>query len=108
MQILPLSAAGAAPAPVPAPAPATVPAPAPAERHALLQIRARELETVFLAEMLAHSGLSGRQHQFDGGMGEQQFESLLRYEQARMMVKRGGIGLAEQLFRGLAGQDGER
>ena len=79
--------------------------PATADHIALLQNRAQALETAFLAEMLAHSGLGGQDHPFDGGVGEQQFASLLRYEQARMVVKRGGIGLAEQLFEVLAGKD---
>jgi hypothetical protein len=35
---------------------------------------------------------------FGGGPGEAQFASLLRQEQARLIVAAGGIGLAELIF----------
>jgi Rod binding domain-containing protein len=60
---------------------------------------ARDLETAFLAEMLAHAGLSDTAGAFGGGAGETQFASFLRQEQARLIVDRGGIGLAEMIFR---------
>ena len=60
--------------------------------------RAEELEAGFLAEMLAHSGLGEMSGPFGGGSGEAQFASFLRAEQARLMVERGGIGLAELVF----------
>ena len=53
--------------------------------------------------MLQHSGLDGDGGSFGGGAGEEQFSSFLRLEQARMMVARGGIGLAEHLFRAMGG-----
>lgn len=68
-----------------------------------LLLKARELEAAFLAEMLQHSGLDGDAGSFGGGVGEEQFSSFLRLEQARMMVARGGIGLAEHLFRAMGG-----
>ncbi len=40
---------------------------------------------------------------FGGGLGEAQFASFLRQEQARMMVEKGGIGLSEALFRAMGG-----
>ncbi len=74
-----------------------------------LMRKARELEASFLAEMLAHAGLGeaggGDGNGFGGGIGEAQFASFLRAEQARLMVARGGIGLAEILFRAMGGQD---
>lgn len=91
-------------APAPAglpPKPATLPADTPLMR------RARELEAAFLTEMLGHAGLgqTGGDSSFGGGIGEDQFASFLRGEQARMMVDRGGIGLAEGLFRAMGGLD---
>ena len=38
---------------------------------------------------------------FGGGVGEDQFGSFLRNEQARLMVEKGGIGLAQTLFESL-------
>lgn len=79
-----------------------MPAPRPA-REAALMARAKELETAFLAEMLGHAGMEPDPGTFGGGIGEAQFASFLRQEQARMLVERGGIGLAESLFRAMGG-----
>lgn len=69
-----------------------------------LRVKARELEAAFLAEMLGHAGLGAPSDDgFGGGIGEQQFSSFLRAEQARLMVTRGGIGLAERLFQAMQG-----
>ncbi len=75
----------------------------PAAQDPLMH-KARELETAFLSEMLGHAGLDQTGESFAGGPGEEQFASFLRAEQARMMVDRGGIGLAETLFRAMGGQ----
>nr|WP_226341119.1 rod-binding protein [Gemmobacter serpentinus] len=66
-----------------------------------MRARAEELEGVFLAEMLAHAGMKPMAGAFGGGTGEEQFASFLRQEQASAMVRRGGIGLAEQLFKAM-------
>lgn len=79
-----------------------MPAPMPA-RDAALMARAKELEAAFLAEMLGHAGMEADPGAFGGGIGEAQFASFLRQEQARMLVERGGIGLAESLFRAMGG-----
>lgn len=63
-----------------------------------LMHQARQLEAAFLSEMLGHAGLGAASESFSGGVGEEQFSSFLRQEQANMMVSRGGIGLAQQLF----------
>lgn len=76
-------------------------------RAEALMERARELESAFLSEMLGHAGLSAESGKFGGGIGEEQFSSFLRHEQAKLMVKQGGIGLAEQLFRAMGGNDVE-
>lgn len=74
------------------------------DRNARLRARAAELETVFLSEMLSHTGLDQQGQGFGGGIGTDQFASFLRQEQARIMVARGGIGLTERLFRAMGGQ----
>jgi flagellar protein FlgJ len=70
---------------------------------------AQDLEAAFLAEMLKHSGLGGRADGFGGGFGggagEAQFASFLTQEHARLLAERGGIGLAEGIFRALLARD---
>ena len=63
-------------------------------RQDQMMAKAEEIEASFLAEMLSHSGLGEMTGPFGGGSGEAQFASFLRAEQARLMVERGGIGLA--------------
>jgi Rod binding domain-containing protein len=78
----------------------------PSDKATALMQRAKDLETAFLAEMLSHAGLEPNSDSaFGGGIGEEQFASFLRQEQARMMVDRGGFGLAEALFRAMGGVD---
>lgn len=81
---------------------APLPAAAPRPPDDPLMQKAKELEASFLAEMLGHVGLSQPMQAFNGGAGEEQFSSFLRMEQARAMVEKGGIGLAEVLFRALS------
>jgi Rod binding domain-containing protein len=86
--------------------PVPPPAARPAADLSALRSKAAELEAVFLAEMLSHAGLGAAEGSFGGGIGEEQFASFLRQAQAEAMVKAGGIGLAESLFRAMAeGQD---
>lgn len=66
-----------------------------------LREAAVELEATFLAEMLKYAGAGKAPEGFGGGIGEDQFASFLRLEQAREMAKQGGIGLAETLFHAL-------
>jgi Rod binding domain-containing protein len=73
----------------------------PGARDAVLRVRARELEGVFLAEMLRHAGVGKVPESFGGGAGEDQFASFLREAQAKAIVRKGGIGLAEHLFEAL-------
>jgi len=68
------------------------------DRTAALRRTAADLEAAFLAEMLGHAGLDGETGSFGGGIGEEQFASFLREQQARAMVEAGGIGLAERIF----------
>jgi len=81
-------------------------APPVAKQDHALWDAAQKLEASFLAEMLKSAGLGATRESFGGGAGEEQFESFLVLEQADMMVKAGGIGLAQSLFEALkAGRD---
>ncbi len=82
---------------------ATRATPPPADRPAKLHRLAAELEATFLSEMLSYAGMGKESDSFGGGIGEEQFGSFLRQEQARAMVKAGGIGLAESLFKAMSG-----
>lgn len=70
-----------------------------------LREKAAQLETAFLSEMLSHAGLGAMEGSFGGGIGEEQFLSFLRQEQAGAMVAKGGIGLTEALFRAMGGKE---
>ena len=84
--------------PLSAPPPRTL----SADRTLLLKQKSAELEAAFLAEMLSFTGLGDTKGTMTGGIGEEQFASFLRAEQAKLMVAQGGIGLAEQIFQSLA------
>lgn len=75
--------------------------PKPALDEAKLREASQELEATFLAEMLKAAGLGESRSGFGGGTGEDQFSSFLVQEQARAMVKSGGIGLSEAIFEAL-------
>ena len=68
---------------------------------------AQALESNFLAEMLKATGLGKSREAFGGGAGEDQFSSFLVREYADSMVRPGGIGLAESLYRSLVQSDME-
>lgn len=74
--------------------------PAP-DRPQILMQKAKELEGAFLAEMLTHIGMDSQSGMFSGGIGEEQFASFLRQSQAEALSERGGVGLAEMIFRSL-------
>lgn len=76
--------------------------PAPTDkRDAALFQAAQDLEASFLTEMLKAAGFGKPRDAYGGGVGEEQFGSFLRQEQAKEMVQQGGIGLAESLFEAL-------
>jgi peptidoglycan hydrolase FlgJ len=82
--------------------------PATVRRQDPLLEKAEEMEAAFLAEMLGHTGLDQMEGDFGGGEGEGQFASFLRQEQARLMVAKGGIGLAEMIFNSMTEQPLDR
>ncbi len=63
-----------------------------------LWAKAKEMEANFLSEMLGYASVGKTSETFGGGIGEDQFASFLRAEQAKAIVQKGGIGLAESLF----------
>ena len=80
------------------PVPVRTPLPRAGEADARLLESAQALEASFVAEMLKSAGVGAVPSAFGGGIGEEQFASFLREEQARDIVRAGGIGLAESLF----------
>ena len=80
-------------------APPAAAGPTHADRR--LRAAAEALEAEFLTEMLTTAGVGRMPETFGGGPGEDQFRSFLVRAQADKMVKSGGIGLAESLFRAL-------
>lgn len=82
--------------------PDTAPLRSGPDRREAMMAKAQELEASFLAEMLGHAGLGEARDTFGGGHGEDQFASFLKEEQAKLMVRRGGIGLAELIFKSMA------
>lgn len=86
---------------------ATTAPPLVPDRSVVLMEAAKQLEAAFLSEMLSFSGLGAVSAEFGGGAGEEQFSSFLRAEQARLMVDRGGIGLARSIFDSLVAKAGD-
>lgn len=72
-----------------------------ADETTQLRSLSQQMEATFLSEMLGYAGLGQGSESFSGGIGEEQFSSFLRQEQATAMVRAGGLGLAESLFRAL-------
>lgn len=71
--------------------------------HARMREVAQDLEAAFLAEMLKHAGFGEPRDEgsLGGGIGEEQFSSMLRDEHANAISARGGLGLAESIFQSL-------
>lgn len=74
-------------------------------RDAALRRAATEFEAAFLAEMLSAAGLGRVRPGFGGGPGEEAFASLLVREQAALLARRGGLGLADAVFRALRARE---
>lgn len=85
--------------PVP-PLPRSLHAPASVQDKKLFEA-AQKLEATFLSELLKSANLGGTKGSFSGGIGEEQFSSMLRDEQSIMLVEAGGIGLAESIYNAL-------
>lgn len=74
------------------------------ERIDEIRTVSRDLEAAFLAEMLRHSGLDRPSEAF-GSPGEDAFAGFAADLRAKAMVERGGIGLAEHIFRTIVAQE---
>ena len=66
-----------------------------------LRNAAERLEAGYLSQMFKSAGLGEFQSEFSGGAGEEHFASFLRDEQAKAVVRAGGIGLSEHLYQAL-------
>lgn len=73
---------------------------APAHDAALWKA-AQALETNFIAEMLKDAKIGAPRQEFGGGVGEDQFASMLQDKQADLLERRGGFGLAESIYRAM-------
>ena len=62
---------------------------------------AEALEAAFLADMFKAAHLFAPQDALGGGHGEEQFASFMADIQARAMVARGGLGLADRIAEAL-------
>ena len=71
------------------------------QRDTKLWEMSQSLEASFLSEMLQVAGFGKSREAFGGGVGEDQFSSLLVSERAELIVKAGGIGLAESIYNSL-------
>ncbi|WP_247886848.1 rod-binding protein [Azospirillum sp. SYSU D00513] len=73
----------------------------PAKR-AQIWNKAQEFETMFAAQMVGHmfEGI-GVDETFGGGQGEEMFRSMLTNEYSAQITKRGGFGIADQVYREL-------
>ena len=69
--------------------------------RASLRSAAVALEASFLTEMLRAASFSESRGTFGGGIGEDQFASMLAREHAHAPAEAGGIGLAESIFQSL-------
>lgn len=68
-----------------------------------LRKTAQEFESVFIAEMLSHAGFDKAIAQ-DSGFGGEAFSRMLVETYAENLAKKGGFGLADQIYRQLKGQ----
>jgi Rod binding domain-containing protein len=62
---------------------------------------AKKLEIAFISEMLSFVGMKEATDGFGGGIGESQFQSFLREQHAKLIVEKGGLGLAEHFANSL-------
>lgn len=78
----------------------------PPERETQLRAASQAFEATFLAEMLKHAGLTGRDGEFSGGAGEDAFSSMLTQEYAQALTESGGIGISEWVYQALLQKEG--
>ena len=69
---------------------------------------ATALEATFLAEMMKAAKIGAPRGEFGGGIGEEQFSTLLVDEYARGIAGRAGTGLSEAIYRSLVADEAAR
>ncbi|XAT62460.1 chemotaxis protein chel [Rhodobacteraceae bacterium Araon29] len=69
-----------------------------AENEIKMRKIAQQLEGCFLAEMLKAAKFGQIQKSYNGGAGEEQFQSFLTQEHAQAIARTQSIGLAEHIF----------
>lgn len=62
---------------------------------------AQALEAGFIAEMLKDAKIGAARQEFGGGVGEDQFASMLQDKQADLWEQKGGFGLAENIYQAM-------
>jgi Rod binding domain-containing protein len=95
-----VSTALSAPAlPAAAPLPLAVQSPLAAPSDAAARKAAQDFEAVFINELLSHMD-DGQttQGSFDGGQAEGVYRSLMKDAVAKDIAKRGGIGIADNVY----------
>ena len=73
----------------------------PPPRDPKLWAAATALEASFLAEMMKAAKIGAPRGEFGGGIGEEQFSTMLVDEYARGLAGRTGTGLSEAIYRSL-------
>ena len=62
---------------------------------------AEDFEASFLTEMLKYSGVNKTSESFGGGAGEEAFSSMLNDAYAQALVKSGGVGIADLVYKSI-------
>ncbi|QQA42991.1 rod-binding protein [Pelagovum pacificum] len=62
---------------------------------------AKQIETTLVSQMLKSAGLHEFSESFSGGIGEEQFTSLLVEAHSSIIVENGGFGLSEAIYQHL-------
>lgn len=74
-----------------------------AARDAEIREKAEEFESIFIAEMLSHAGFDKALSE-NSGYGGEAFSRMLVESYAEQLSKKGGFGLADQIYRQLKGE----
>lgn len=80
--------------------------PSNAPDEAVLRNMAEQFESVFLYEMLKHTGVGQMTEGFNGGPGEAAFSDFLVREYATQISDTGRLGLADHVFAALVEKAG--
>jgi flagellar protein FlgJ len=68
---------------------------------------AKAFEVAILTDLLRAAGAEHTRTEFGGGVGEEQFASLLLEAQVEHIVLAGGLGFAEMVLRSVLTQEGQ-